>query len=189
MKKVALIIISSLLVGCGLQSQINELKDRSGKTEAEIIEINKRIATLSSEVSNNIKLLDTLSANVLVLTNTLHLVWDKESTDYANLLQQINNTSSTITTLQTTVTIQTSNIVTLQTNENITAFHDFCGTTPNVFNEVGMITSSGKIVVYFESGGSRYLSILSDGNYGTTDGTNCFFTVSNNGTVITNEHF
>lgn len=43
--------------------------------------------------------------------------------------------------------------------------------------EILLRLSTGEIVAYFESGNRRYLSILENGSYRTTDGTNCYFKV------------
>lgn len=47
---------------------------------------------------------------------------------------------------------------------------------PNA-KEVLIKLSDGRVVAYFEQGGSRYLSFLGNGNYRTTDGTNCNFSI------------
>jgi len=162
------ILVCLLLCGCGLQNQIDDLKTRSNKNEQSIDEINKRVASLTNSINNNINLIEFLS--------------NQETNDVASILSQISS-------IQTSVVVQTTTLATLQTNENITAFHDFCGNKPGVYNEVGMITSTGKIVVYFEAGSNRYLSILSDGDYITSDGTACYFSVTEGGTKIVNEHY
>jgi hypothetical protein len=162
------ILACFLLCGCGLQNQIDNLKTRTDKNEQSIDEINTRIKSLATSIDNNINLISFLS--------------EQETNDVASILSQISS-------IQTSVVVQTTTLVTLQTNENITAFHDFCGNQPGVYNEVGMITTTGKIVVYFEAGSNRYLSILSDGDYITSDGTACYFSVTDGGTKIVNEHY
>jgi len=161
-------LICLLLCGCGLQNQIDNLKTRTDKNEQSINEIQERIKALAISIDNNINLISALS--------------QLETNDVASILSQISS-------IQTSVVVQTTTLVTLQTNENITAFHDFCGNKPGVYNEVGMITTTGKIVVYFEAGSNRYLSILSDGDYITSDGTACYFSVTDGGTKIVNEHY
>jgi hypothetical protein len=157
-------LLCLLLCGCGLQTQIDNLKTRTDSNERAIEELNARIKSISAAIEINIKAIELLST-------------------------QGTATLDEISTIQTSIIVQTTTLVTLQTNENITAFYDFCGNIPGMYNEVGMITSTGKIVVYFESGSNRYLSILSDGNYMTSDGTACYFSVVDNGTKIINEHY
>lgn len=47
---------------------------------------------------------------------------------------------------------------------------------PNA-REVLIKLSDNRVVAYFEQGNRRYLSFLADGNYRTTDGANCNFTI------------
>jgi len=54
-----------------------------------------------------------------------------------------------------------------------------CGDDVGQFDEVLMKLSSGQIVAFFEQGTKRFLSILEDGVYQTTDQQGCVFTVAN----------
>lgn len=184
-----LVLALYFLSGCGLQSQLNELKVQESRNARDIEDLQNRVAALEVTTNNNIKLLNDNAILLATMQNFYNSLSSKEGSDAASLQAQITSLTSTVSGLQTTVTAQVSNIVTLQTNENITAFHDFCGTKAGVYNEIGMVTSSGKIVAYFENGSSRFLSVLKDGSYITSDGTACYFTVSGNGTVISNEHY
>lgn len=47
------------------------------------------------------------------------------------------------------------------------------------FDEILLVLSSGEIVAYFESGGNRFLTVLVNGNYRTTDAQACNFTILN----------
>jgi len=183
------LVLALGLTGCGIQDQVNELKKQQTNQNEQIEDLNRRVLLIENLVSLTISMINTDSIKLQGLESQLNQLSDKESNDYLLLQNQIASTLSNISTIQTIVTTQTTTLVTLQTNENITVFHDFCGNKPGFYNEVGMITSSGKIVVYFETGGSRFLSILQDGSYMTSDGTACYFTVTNGGTVITNEHY
>lgn len=49
--------------------------------------------------------------------------------------------------------------------------------------EVLLVTGDNRVIGYFEHGDKRYLSLLVDGNYRTTDGTRCNFSVANSGTT------
>jgi hypothetical protein len=63
---------------------------------------------------------------------------------------------------------------------------DFCGDAPGVNDEVGLVLGNGKILVLFVSGGAgsmHFLTLLNPGNYVTTDGTSCHFTVNADGTI------
>lgn len=68
----------------------------------------------------------------------------------------------------------------------ITEIIDVCNDTPNKYDEVLLRTQSGKLLASFSDNVNGYntrLSELTAGNYMTSDGTNCFFTVDNDNTV------
>jgi len=77
--------------------------------------------------------------------------------------------------------VQTNDVVVqlveVQTEYRVTELLDPCGNHPSNFDEILLRTSSGDIIAYFESGGNRFLSVLPQGSYGTTDGTNCSFSI------------
>ena len=60
---------------------------------------------------------------------------------------------------------------------------DPCGDDPNNFDEVLMKFNNGSILAYFQSGSKRFLTLLTPGNYKTTDAQKCKFNVDNNGNV------
>jgi hypothetical protein len=72
------------------------------------------------------------------------------------------------------------------TNNTVVEFKDPCGNGVG-YDEVLMKTQNGKFVAYFEDGGRRFLSVLENGTYRTTDQSRCNFTVNNG--VITNEYY
>lgn len=178
-----------ILSGCGLQNQINQLKDQQTRTNGSISDLEKRVKVLEDTANSNIRMINENASLLSTLQLFYNYLSSQEGADAASLQAQITSLNNTIANLQTVVTTQVLSIATLQLNENITSFRDFCGTKAGSYNEVGMVTSSGKIVVYFENGGNRFLSVLKDGNYKTSDGTNCYFSVTNGGTLITNEHY
>jgi len=73
----------------------------------------------------------------------------------------------------------------------ITEIVDVCGDAPNIQDEVLLRLGNGKLIVLFadnSNGKNPRLSVLSAGNYITSDGSNCFFTVTSTN-QITNEHY
>ena len=78
----------------------------------------------------------------------------------------------------------------LQGYQNIVAIYDPCG-QQGLYNEVFLKLSSGHYLASFSdntSGTNTRFVVLTDGSFATTDGTHCYFTMSNNGTIISNEH-
>lgn len=61
---------------------------------------------------------------------------------------------------------------------NIVGVIDPCGDGPG-FDEILLQMQNGQLVAYFETGGNRFLSLLSNGNYRTTDQQSCNFSVLN----------
>ena len=54
---------------------------------------------------------------------------------------------------------------------------DPCGDSPKELDEVILQIDTGEFLAYFESSGARHLAILPDGDYITTDNSQCPFTV------------
>lgn len=66
---------------------------------------------------------------------------------------------------------------------DIVGLIDPCGDTPNKYDEVFLRLNDGSIVVYFEDGNNRRLSVITEGLYKTTDGTSCVFEIDSNGVL------
>ena len=58
---------------------------------------------------------------------------------------------------------------------------DPCGDYPGYKDEVLLKTYNGTLIAYYEEGGKRFLTSLSDGNYKTTDKQKCSFSIINGG--------
>lgn len=56
---------------------------------------------------------------------------------------------------------------------------DPCGDNPGHFDEVVLRLGTGELLVYFESGSNRFLSLIGNGSYSTTDSQHCHFSVTN----------
>ena len=70
---------------------------------------------------------------------------------------------------------------------SITEIIDPCGDNPGKFDEVLIRLENNQLLVYFEDAGNRFLSLLSPGNYRTTDSQKCYFTVDENYDIM-DEH-
>lgn len=133
---------------------------------------------------------DSLEQRVLILENQvndlildINLVQDQietlEDAD-ADLLNSINAVQNS---LQLQINNVVADIAQLEMQESIVEFVDPCGNGPG-YDEVLLKTSTGKLVAYFESGANRFLTVLTPGNYRTTDQQACNFQVTSSGTII-----
>jgi len=82
-------------------------------------------------------------------------------------------------TLSQDIALNVLKLAELESNDSIVEFVDPCGDNPNKFDEILMVTSTGKYVAYFESGGERFLTVLPNGSYRTTDAQKCNFSIVN----------
>lgn len=63
---------------------------------------------------------------------------------------------------------------------------DPCGDAPGIYDEVILKLATGVLLASFSdnaNGNNTRFSVLTPGNYTTTDGSNCHFTVNTNGTI------
>lgn len=173
--------------------------DKMNNLDDEIAALKKRVANLESQVATNINNISSIQSDILsidadiesleLLIEDLSQDVDGNSTAIALLQSQITNHNSRLTSLealvnslQTTTNGLVADVAQLEGYENIVEVIDFCGDARG-FDEVGLRTSSNKILVYFENGGNRFLSVLTPGSYRTTDGSNCNFRVHGNMSV------
>jgi hypothetical protein len=163
--KLLLIAISlALLTGCGAAE---ELADQCGGDLGHVCaalfgsknkEQDKRMSQIQDQLNANLEAMDIMLLN-----------------DDEFLQVQIN-----------ALMVQTAQ---LASQQSAIAIIDFCGDYPGKLDEVGLKLVSGQIVAYFEGNDDkRHLAVLSPGNYETTDGTHCKFTISNSG-AVTNQHY
>lgn len=108
---------------------------------------------------------------------------DIMDTNEAQIVAQIVALENYNLNMQTQINSNLAQIVALQEQDSVVEFIDPCGDGPG-FDEVLLKTSSGKLIAYFENGGDRFLTILSPGNFRTTDSQKCNFTVNSSGEVI-----
>lgn len=184
---------SDIRMGCNLlfgtkdsdqDSQIAEVTFKNNEQDA-------KIASLQNSITNMISNIDSLTLSVQDLENT-----DNDTYNTISALQSIVNANTVqLLSLATSVTTLNGNLTTTQgqltalTNslsKSIVDFKDPCGNGVG-YDEILMKTKDGKFIAYFEDGGNRFLSILENGTYRTTDQSRCYFTVNNG--VISNEHY
>lgn len=175
-----LLLTTTLFTSCGLQRQMNELKNRQAQAEADS---QNRDAQLQAQ-------LDTLSAslvNISAQLASMDAAFAESSTNLANQDAEIQATVSAMQAQQSTILVQ---MAALQGQTSVVGTFNPCGVQA-ANEEFFLKLSDGRYLASFSQNGSALttrFTILNDGNYTTTDQTSCSFTVSNGGTVISNEH-
>jgi predicted nucleic acid-binding Zn-ribbon protein len=179
------------------QAQLDALADRVQALEDSTSILQGQVATIEGDITGINTAIENLQDQINA-TNALIANYVNLGTNAYNQIQsQINGLSSASTSLNTTMSsLQSSvnsalvSIATLQGYNNIVSIKDPCGDGAG-FDEVFLKLSNGKYLASFSensSGKNTRFSLLADGSFVTTDGTNCQFTVSGSGTVISNEH-
>jgi len=90
---------------------------------------------------------------------------------------QVNDNSVDQDNLTNIIASHTAYIVKVESNLTVSEVIDPCGDYSNHFDEVLLVMSDGSIVAYFDSGNKRFLTILQDGIYRTTDKQSCRFEI------------
>lgn len=170
------------LVGNMLNS-ISVLEARLTNIDGTTIVLQNDLSSLNMTVLQLQQLLNQSNGNTQNLVNNLQ-------TNVNSINSALNSVQSNITTLQSSLNTALVQLAVLQGYNNIVSIKDPCG-KQGVYDEVFLKLSSGQYLASFSentNGLNTRFSVLQDGNLRTTDGTMCYFTVSNSGTVISNEH-
>lgn len=152
-------------------------------SESSIAAANSSIASLSSYVDQLVNLGVAESNFLRNEIAALQASVAAQSSTNTSQDGQLLSLQTTIAALQASANAQQAQITTLLTTENIVEFIDPCGDGPG-YDEVILKTSSGKFVAYFESGSNRFLSVLSPGNYQTTDQQACQFSINGSNQLV-----
>lgn len=170
------VIALLLLVSCAPRKKViveNNYDDSEVKTR--LSDLEQRVASLGVS-----RLLMISSMNFQ--QSQLNALFEADG----ELSESIANLQSSLSSAQTMINALSSQIVTLQNNVNISQVIDPCNDAPNKYDEVIFKMSNGTYVASFSdnaSGLNTRFSVLPVGNYQSTDGTNCRFSVNANGTL------
>lgn len=154
-----------------------------------IQQINVDISTLRNDVSidssNKAQQILQLQNQLAGFTSSYSMLTTQVNTlnsQVATLMVQMLSVNNTLPVLQSSVSNLTATV-----SHSVIGMYDPCGVNGG-FNEVLLKTADGQWIGYFETGGYRFLSVLTRGqSYRTTDTQQCYFSISNSGN-ITNEH-
>lgn len=205
----AVLIAAILSNGCGVSKQLasdcgGDLElgcrqlfgdseadnEREANQSANIVQLQTDVKSLSNRYNMLIGTVDRLDRAAGTLRSAINVLQSQNANQDAELAQlqddllvlngQVVSTQISIEALQVQV-------AELETRESIEDYLDCGGNGPG-FDEIILRTSSGKLIAYFMEGGNReFLSILTPGNYRTTDQSSCPFTVSNSGQFCDNQ--
>lgn len=143
----------------------------------------------ADKVSNQ----DVQIARLIQQMNEQQLLFTAISNDMANLIATTNLATANqqaqymdmqnhLTALQVQLNAMIVQIAILEGYTNVVAILDPCGDSPSAIDEVLLQLSDGTILASFSGNGSALsvrLAILPNGNYSTTDGTNCQINIQN----------
>ena len=165
MHKMLLVSLVFLITSCGYVSR--DIHDNQTK----IAQLEQQIASAQAQLNSQQAQLASLQAS---RTTIMTLIASLQAEDAL--------TDTEIVDLQTTVQQLTVQIATLEGYSNIATILDVCGDAPGIVDEIILQLSNGQLLASFsdtQAGINTRFSLLGDGSYTTTDGSNCQFTVVN----------
>jgi DNA repair exonuclease SbcCD ATPase subunit len=183
-----------------LQDQIGVLSSQISAVQDDVLSLQNNVSSLQGDTSNLQTSVNNLQFGLYGLGITVagitvqNLVQTHQIDQLQNQINTVNGNLNSLTnqvnSLQTASNTYMTQLAVLNGYINIVAIYDPCGTQNNTWNEVFLKLSNGKYLASFsdnQSGLNTRFVVMKDGNYRTTDNTNCNFTVSSNGTIISNE--
>lgn len=190
--KLLLVLATLTLTSCGLSEGLNKNCGEDIKMGCRAIfgytdeDQNKEIAanTFKNDVQDK-QILALQNAN-LSLISIINSYNDEilflEQADEINT-QAITTITGNISDIQDEINL---NLITLQALQlsvqgSVTKLIDVCGDDLNNFDEVILKTTDGRYIAYFEDGGKRFLTEITEGDYTTTDRQRCDFSITPSG--------
>lgn len=181
MRILILLAILTIVSGCGLQNQINHLRKKSNEAETRVAILQNRVLDIEGNIQNSLALVTgRINSLALTIANTPTL-----TTVEADAI------TAQITALQLNANDLITQLAVVQGVTGIVGIRTPCGASPGL-NEVILRLNDGRYLSSYSdnpNGTNTRFIILLDGTYRTTDGRRCVYTVSNYGTVISNERF
>jgi hypothetical protein len=207
MKSVSVLVIlvaAYLATACGIPKQMSKdcggdlemgcktlFGDSSADDEREanqsqsILALQNQMASLKANIETTLTYSSSSYASMLNIRQAISILESENAGQDAEILAlqvQVAALASSLEAAQTDIYLLQSQYANLATAETIMGYLDCGGDGPG-FDEVVLRTSSGKLIAYFKDNGSReFLTVLTPGNYQTTDESRCNFSVSNTGT-------
>lgn len=170
-----------------LQSSVGIIGSSANALRVDVIALQTEVAQLNALAAYAQSLVPQAISEYNQIKSAIAALQAQMSVVDASLVGVTDN----VTTLQNASNATLTQLATLQGYKSIVGIHDPCG-PQGAYNEVFLKLSDGTYLASFsdnDNGKNTRFAVLEDGdNLRTTDGTNCYFTVSDHGTVISNEH-
>jgi hypothetical protein len=203
MKQVYVLAFLIGLTGCGAVEQLGngcngEYEEAchsifGGRTDrdqnTEIDNLKNKLAQLESSVVSIRQDIASQGVDLYALEMALFDAQNNNQAAVAGLQAQIDDAQNAMVTLQDDLGSAILSIGVLQGYNNIVSVLDPCGQQGLVANEVLLKLSNGTLLASFSdtaAGLNTRFAVLGNGTFVTSDGTSCFFTVTNG--VLSNEH-
>lgn len=180
-----MLAVVTLTAGCGQTKLEDELLDEVGVCFEFDLKCGEEHDDRFDSMQDRLNKLEALASlnSSLIEINTSNIA--QGEADLSIIVQDL---QAQITALSSQQIINTSDIAGLQSaisdledaqQRGVAEVIDPCGDNVGQFDEVIIKLHDGTFIAYFESGGKRFLSVLDDGSYRTTDRQRCSFRISN----------
>lgn len=164
-------------------ARTTELERRTTQLESDITQIKYQVYNAENSIVVNSILASSLQTSITLLqqydsSNVTQITALQNSITAINITNNVQNT--TLINLQTTNINILTQLAVLQGYNNIVAILDPCGDKPGVFDEVFVQLADGRILSSFSdnaAGNNTRFSVLTPGNFITTDNSSCKFSV------------
>lgn len=157
----------------GLSKEVESLSTMMSLMIKDLTEVESRIATNDSLILLANSMIQQQGADIQTLQNVVTQI----ESDNQDLEQKLDYQQGLINTIQV-------DLAKLVTQDGIKELHDPCGDKAGKYDEIIVVTTSGKLLAYFEDGGNRFLTLLGPGSYRTTDAQKCFFDINSAGKIV-----
>ena len=178
-----LVLVTGLATGCGQTKLEDELLDEVGLCFEFDLKCGEENDDRFESLEKRVRQLEVL-AN---LNRELIMINESSIDDgFAELDAVVDDLQDQINDLMAADTLQDADILLLQNaisdledaaEQGVAEVIDPCGDYVGHFDEVILKLHDGTFIAYFQDGGRRFLGILGDGNYRTTDRQQCRFSI------------
>lgn len=180
-----LILVTGLATGCGQTKLEDEFLDEVGLCFEFDLKCGEEHNDQFDAIEDRLNKLEALAH---LNRNLININSNNMSQGFADLNIIVQDLQSQISSLSSQQTINTADILALQNaisdledaqEQGVAEVIDPCGDMAGHFDEVILRLHDGTYIAYFQDGGRRFLGVLSDGSYRTTDRQQCRFSIVN----------